>query len=130
MSLMFWLHFRCSYLSHGIKSSIESGKVESGKFSASAINGAGIKDEPNTMGIGSTTDAAGIGSHSSGVDSCSPGGFSRDENCMSEDNDTMDTGLGTYALPNFVGLLIIVFIFNCLIDSNRRFCMVLIRIDV
>ncbi|KAL7064848.1 hypothetical protein AAHC03_05891 [Spirometra sp. Aus1] len=67
-----------SYLSHGIKSNMEA-------MQCSKSNGV-MKDDPDVMS-GSTTDA-----NVSGIDSCSPGGFSREDNCMSEDNDTMDVG--------------------------------------
>ncbi|VDL62263.1 unnamed protein product [Hymenolepis diminuta] len=46
---------------------------------------------PHTGSMLSSGDAASTG----GLDSRSPGAHSREENCLSEDNDTMDTGLDT-----------------------------------
>lgn len=60
--------------------------------SSTTDGGVGMGGGP--PGSSSSGDAASTG----GLDSRSPGAHSREENCLSEDNDTMDTGLGEFPL--------------------------------
>nr|ADZ06149.1 SmadC protein [Echinococcus granulosus] len=110
-----------SYLSHGLKNSMAikpsppstssppltsstncskttgagTGKLEEG--GESSAGPADTTDALSCTAPGSSSSGGGSGDATStgGLDSRSPGALSRDENCLSEDNDTMDTGLDT-----------------------------------
>uniref|UniRef100_A0A5K3EQH9 Mothers against decapentaplegic homolog n=1 Tax=Mesocestoides corti TaxID=53468 RepID=A0A5K3EQH9_MESCO len=94
-----------SYLSHGLKSSmaLKSSPPSSptngpklddrGEASRIGTTDASANTAPANSGAGGGDAAGSVISSSGGLDSCSPGGLSREENCMSEDNDTMDAGL-------------------------------------
>ncbi|VUZ40369.1 unnamed protein product [Hymenolepis diminuta] len=106
-----------SYLSHGLKNSMamkssppstpQTTSPTNGSKAATVEgdNGDGVM---SSAGPSSTTDggvgmgggppgssSSGDAASTGGLDSRSPGAHSREENCLSEDNDTMDTGLDT-----------------------------------
>ncbi|KAM3179344.1 hypothetical protein ACTXT7_000745 [Hymenolepis weldensis] len=104
-----------SYLSHGLKNSMtmkssppstpqttsptngskaptvegDNGDGVMSSAGPSSITDGGVGMGGGPPGSSSSGDAASTG----GLDSRSPGAHSREENCLSEDNDTMDTGL-------------------------------------
>ncbi|VDO10280.1 unnamed protein product [Rodentolepis nana] len=113
-----------SYLSHGLKNSMAMKSSPPSTPQTSLTNGAKAATVEGDNGTGGMLSSVGPsfktesgdgmgggppGSSSSGdaastggLDSRSPGAHSREENCLSEDNDTMDTGLGELPLIIFM----------------------------
>lgn len=69
-----------------------SARMTTGPLSTTEASMSGCGRAPGSSSSAGSGDATSAG----GLDSRSPGAHSREENCLSEDNDTMDTGLGEF----------------------------------
>ncbi|KAM7537203.1 hypothetical protein Aperf_G00000061311 [Anoplocephala perfoliata] len=75
----------------GSSSMAGSARMTAGPLSTTEASMGGCGKAPGSSSSAGSGDATSTG----GLDSRSPGAHSREENCLSEDNDTMDTGLDT-----------------------------------